>query len=282
MRTAVLDALAVLLPVACSGCGGADRSLCGTCLRALAPKPAAVHDSGAGPPVWASLDYSGVARAVLVAYKDGGRTDAVAPLAVAVRASVAAALASLPAVDRAAGVVLVTIPSTRAALRKRGYHPTAAALRRAGLAPARRSLTLKRQGSDQVGLTSRQRERNRTGSFVASQKLSGRLCLIVDDIVTSGATVREAARAIEAVGGRVVGAAAIAHTALRRAHRQTRDSRSEPSGDPPTLQVHIEAGGHYGSRKGVDDPPFVIRARDTSDQGGRNGHQHRRTKPGHH
>jgi hypothetical protein len=94
--------------------------------------------------------------------------------------------------------------------------------------------------------------------------------------------VREATRAIEAVGGRVVGVAAIAHTALRRPPRQTRASLSERSGDPPSLHVHFGARPHYGSRKGVDDPPFVIRARDTSDQGGRNGHQHRRTKPGHH
>jgi orotate phosphoribosyltransferase len=43
--------------------------------------------------------------------------------------------------------------------------------------------------------------------------------LIVDDIITSGATAREAIRAIEATGGRVVGVAAIAHTALRRINR---------------------------------------------------------------
>jgi predicted amidophosphoribosyltransferase len=284
IRGAVLDALAVLLPVTCSGCGRADRSLCSRCLNALTPRPAPVGDAGAGPPVWASLDYSGVARSVLVAYKDGGRTDAVAPLARALRASVAAALTAVPPPDRAGGVVLVTIPSTMAAFRKRGYHPTAAALRRAGLrpVPARRALRLERQGSDQAGLTAQQRKRNRAGSFAASPRLASRSCLIVDDIVTSGATVREAARAIEAVGGRVVGAAAIAHTALRRAHRQTGNSLSERSADTPPLPVHFGARRHYGSPKGVDDPPFVIRASDTSDQGGRNGHQHRRTKPGHH
>ncbi|MFF1878038.1 ComF family protein [Leifsonia sp. NPDC058230] len=284
VREAVLDAFAVLLPVSCSGCGRADRSLCPRCVTALSPRPVPVRDAGAGPPVWASLDYSGVARAVLIAYKDGGRTDAVAPLARALRASVAAALTAVPPPSRAGGVVLVTIPSTRAAFRRRGYHPTAAVLRRAGLSPraVRRALRLTRQGSDQAGLTGEQRMRNRAGSLVASPKLAARSCLIVDDIVTSGATVREAARAIEDVGGIVVGAAAIAHTALRRAHRQAGDSHSERPADPPRLPVHFDARRHYGSRKGVDDPPFVIRARDTSDQGGRNGHQHRRTKPGHH
>ncbi|MEO7017992.1 MAG: phosphoribosyltransferase family protein [Leifsonia sp.] len=221
LRDPVLDALAVLLPVECSGCGRPDRALCASCESALAPRPALVDDTGAAPPVWASLEYSGAPRAVLLAYKDRGRTDAMAALALALRASVAAALAAAPAHAVAGGVVLVPVPSTRAAFRKRGYHPTAAALRRAGLRPAapRRSLRLCRQGLDQAGLTAAERARNRAGSFVASPRLSGRACLIVDDIITSGATAREAIRAIEAAGGRVVGVAAIAHTALRRINR---------------------------------------------------------------
>ena len=279
-----LDALAVLLPVNCSGCGRPDRALCSRCRSALAPRPTRVDDTGAPSPIWASLDYSGAARAMLLAYKDRGRTDAAAVLAVALRASVAAALTAAPAHAVAGGVVLVTVPSTRAAFRKRGYHPTAAALRRAGLRPAAThgSLRLRRQGFDQAGLTAAERTRNRAGSFVASPRLAGRACLIVDDIVTSGATAREAIRAIDAVGGRVVGVAAIAHTALRRVQGRSPDLRSQRSADPPGLPVHFAARRHYGGPKGVDDSPFVIRASDTSDQGGRNGHQHHRTKPGHH
>ena len=283
LREPMLDALAVLLPVNCSGCGRPDRALCSRCVSALAPRPTRVGDIGAAP-VWASLDYSGTPRAMLLAYKERGRTDAVAALAVALRASVGAALAAAPADAVAGGVVLVTVPSTRAAFRKRGYHPTAAVLRRAGLRPVAtyRSLRLRRQGLDQAGLTAAQRARNRAGSFVASPRLAERPCLIVDDIVTSGATAREATRAIEAAGGRVVGVAAIAHTARRQVHTRSQDPRSQPSADPSGLPVHFVARQHYGGPKGVDDSPFVIRASDTSDQGGRNGHQHHRTKPGHH
>lgn len=218
LREAVLDALAVVLPVECSGCGDPDRALCRTCHRALRPRPQPVPDTGEGPAVWAALDYSGVTRAVLLAYKDRGRTDASGALAWALRASVSAAIAESSPTARAGGVVLVTIPSTRAAFRTRGYHPTAAVLRRAGLrsARSRRALRLLRQGADQAGLSAIERVGNRSGSFVASPALAGHACLIVDDIVTTGATIREAARAIEAVGGRVIGGAAIAHTALRR------------------------------------------------------------------
>jgi adenine/guanine phosphoribosyltransferase-like PRPP-binding protein len=51
--------------------------------------------------------------------------------------------------------------------------------------------------------------------MVASRRLHGRDCLVVDDILTTGATAREAIRAIDSAGGRVVGVAVIAHTERR-------------------------------------------------------------------
>jgi predicted amidophosphoribosyltransferase len=222
VREAVLDALAVLMPMTCSGCGADDRALCVACQAALVPHPKRIETQGPAPTVWAALNYTGVARAVILAYKDHGRTDASKALARALRAAVVAAISGCEPAGRAGGVVLVTIPSTRAAFRRRGYHPTAAVLRRAGLMPslARPPLRLARHTVDQAGLSASERAMNRIGSFAASPRLSGRACLLVDDIVTSGATVQEGARAIEAVGGVVIGAAAIAHTELRRAHRK--------------------------------------------------------------
>lgn len=220
IRASVLDAAAVLLPVACSGCGSPDRAVCAEC--ALALRPRAIVAEGSDPPVIAALDYEGVARRVLLAFKDGGRTDAAAALAVALRAAIVAAQAAgrldaSESRDARAALLPVVIPSTRAAFRRRGYHPTALILRRTRILvpPLWRALRLTRQTEDQAGLAAWQRAGNREGSLAASPRLRGRDCLIVDDIVTTGSTIREAARAITAAGGRVAGAVAVARTPLR-------------------------------------------------------------------
>ncbi|TFB97103.1 ComF family protein [Cryobacterium sp. MDB1-18-2] len=215
---AVLDAWAVLLPTACSGCGAPDRALCAAC-RALLVPAVRVTERG-GLRVWAGLDYAGVPRRVIASFKDGGRTDAAAALAPALLAAVVAALAAVesggPVESRGAaetGIRLVTIPSSRRAWRARGFLPVELLLRRAGLAPHR--VLTGRETADQVGLDRAARSRNRDGSLRALRSLTGVRCLLVDDIVTTGATVLEARRAILAAGGEVVGVAALAETRRR-------------------------------------------------------------------
>lgn len=211
VRDALLDAAAVLLPVRCAGCSAPDRSVCSACALRLEPRERT--RSVAGFTVCSALDYDDVPRAVLLAYKEAGRVDVASALGVALRAAVSAATAGSRAVP-----VPVLIPSTHTAWRRRGYHPTGMILSRSRgiLPPLWRALRLTRQTADQAGLASHARERNRAGSLLASARVSGRRCLLVDDIVTTGATLAEAARAIVAAGGVVVGAATIAQTPRRR------------------------------------------------------------------
>ena len=217
LRESVRDAAAVLLPVRCSGCGEPDRSLCSVCRRELTPRVSAA--TAGGVPLWSSLEYSGVPRRVLLAFKESGRVDAAPALGRALRAAIVEAqrASAVPAGRRADALLPVLIPSTAAARRKRGFHPSEMMLARACILvpPLWRALRLTRQTDDQAGLSSAGRAANRAGSLAASGRLRGRRCLIVDDIVTSGATLAEAARAIEAVGGLVVGAAAVARTPRR-------------------------------------------------------------------
>jgi predicted amidophosphoribosyltransferase len=215
---ALLDAYAIFAPTECSGCGAPDRALCPDCRLALVP---AAHPSlrEAGT-IWSGLDYAGVPRRVLGAFKDGGRTDAASALARPLRDAIRVAIETA---DPPAGSVrgellhLVTVPSSRAAWRTRGYHPVDLLLRRAGLNASR---VLRQTGEvlDQVGLDRASRAINRRGSLVAVRRLEGFRCVVVDDIVTTGATLLEASRAVTAAGGYVVGFATVAQTRRLSGH----------------------------------------------------------------
>ena len=207
---ALRDALALLLPVECAGCGVADRSLCSTCRTALVPE---VTSRLLSPTfrVWSGLEYEGVARAALLALKRDGRVDVARALAPALRSAVAA-------LDEEHGpappLTLVPVPGTRRAYRRRGFDPVTLLLRRARL-PAYRAFAAARPHAAQKTLDVEAREANLRDAFRVRRAVAGRQLLLIDDIVTSGATLREAARALTRAGGVVIGAAVVASTAKR-------------------------------------------------------------------
>lgn len=207
---AVLDALAVLMPVSCAACQHPDRSLCAACTGAL-QTAGLFHQYltvGAAPSieVVSALRYDETVRRIILSFKQNDRTDVAralaSPLAIAVRVMVAAAG------DR---VELAPVPSSRAAYRRRGYDPVLVLLRRAGFARGR-VLTVVANRAQQKKLGTLERLENVTGSMAAISTLAGRRFVIVDDVMTTGATISEAARAITAAGGVVVGAATLAFT----------------------------------------------------------------------
>jgi ComF family protein len=199
---ALLDALAALSPIDCAGCGNADRSLCPDCRRAIEPAvtPRRLDD---GSTIFTSLRYEGVVRQALLALKESGRTDVVKPLAL----SLAPALARAVAI----GAEIVAVPTSRAAWRRRGYDPVALLARKAGYDLAR-VLVHERKTISQKTLSLGDRASNLHESMSARVSLAGRRFVLVDDILTTGATFAEAARAVRAAGGEVVGGAALAFT----------------------------------------------------------------------
>jgi ComF family protein len=210
MSTALADAWALVAPVDCAGCGAHDRALCRSCASALQSRPlrASLEVDGSMLPLVASIPYSGVARRALLALKHEGRTELAKPLALLLLAAVTTAW------QGSGAQLLVPVPGSRAAAARRGFGPVALIARRAGLAVTH-ALRPAAAGPEQKGLRLDQRLATDAGRWRASSRVSGRRVVLVDDVVTSGATLRAATRALRAAGAEVAGCAAIAAT-LRR------------------------------------------------------------------
>ena len=109
------------------------------------------------------------------------------------------------------GIHAVPIPTSRAAFRRRGYRVPDLLIARAGAEPWG---LLRPHGRhvDQRGLSVQERAQNVHGSLRVRQDGRGARVVIVDDVVTTGATFDEAARALTAAGFEVVSAVALAAT----------------------------------------------------------------------
>ena len=200
VRGALADALSLAFPTWCAGCDLPDAALCPSCRAQLTPQPR--RRSADGLEIWSGVSFEGVAARVVRAFKEDGRTG----LAVALAPALAAALAVWDP-----QVTVVPVPASRSSLRRRGYRPVELIARRAGVRP-RRLLLVSRNTRDQRGLARDARRANVAGSMRA-RDAAGMRVVIVDDVVTTGATLAEAARALRSAGAVVVGAATVAATA---------------------------------------------------------------------
>lgn len=114
---------------------------------------------------------------------------------------------------------LVAVPSSSKSFAKRGFVPAQVIANRLartlGLQTTSKSLWLTRTANDQAGLDQESRAENLVGAMKASIALSGKRVLLVDDIVTTGSSLIEAARAASVVGAQVVGFVTLAETILK-------------------------------------------------------------------
>jgi predicted amidophosphoribosyltransferase len=213
--------LDLVLPLECGGCGAPSTRWCPACERQLAVKADEPHlltpRVDPGVPVLSLGRYAGARREAIVAVKEHGRADLIAPLALALRAGLERlllwGLVGTP-------LTIVPAPTRRSAARRRGGDPVTR-MARAAIAGLRdvpdihvvQALRLRALVRDSVGLSSADRQRNIVGRVKIAKPIedTAKAVLVVDDIVTTGATASESVRVLQIAGAQVAAVLAIAN-----------------------------------------------------------------------
>jgi len=195
--------LELVFPRRCLGCGVPRQDLCRSCVKDLRLQN--FQSSCGSVPVFSSTQYGSKAGHVLLAAKEDGVKKADDIL-------LAALAHSLHCAIRASGIrpALVPIPHSKQALRRRGRNFVGEITDRLaameGL-PVRNIIRHNRSVSDQSLLDATSRLGNLSGAMSVIRHC-GRPCevFVVDDLITTGATVGEAVRTLEKGGFHVVAA----------------------------------------------------------------------------
>ncbi|GAB2855190.1 ComF family protein [Lentzea nigeriaca] len=188
-----MTALDLLLPSACAGCDRPGTACCVTCLDEFGP-PNRIQVPGVGPPVWTLAAYRGAARELVLAFKERGARALVAWFG----AIVAAALVGVGPPPW----TLVPAPSRRSAARARGGDHMLRIARAVQIANVAQVLRLAPGVSDSVGLTAGERRRNLEGRVEVHGRPPPGTTVLLDDVITTGATAAACVRALRRAGVR--------------------------------------------------------------------------------
>ena len=210
---AIADLLELLLPQRCAVCGTDAAALCERCQRAFTGS--VLRQPLVGEILaFSCAEWNAETAPALLGLKQRGRTSLAKPLGQALGRTLRTALAEA---GPAGPVAVVPIPSRAQSMRARGFKPVELLIRRAG-APVVPMLQFARRVADQRGLSREQRQANLAGAL----RMRGRVprgcagIVLVDDVITTGATLRAGAQALLDASVPVI--AAVSLLATRRRH----------------------------------------------------------------
>lgn len=219
------EAIEWLAPAVCEGCGLEGSALCNICAAAeIIPfgercwncatlSPGAItckrcRLTGSPKHVWVVTDYDGLAKILVQKYKFAPQRSASRPLA----RLMAEALLSFNSTEelKQSNYLIVSIPTASSRVRQRGFdHAALLAKRIAAQTHLSYSQPLRRIGqARQVGTKRIARLAQTKGSYVVHKPhdIIGRKILLIDDVVTTGATLQAASKVLRSAGAKQVDA----------------------------------------------------------------------------
>ena len=189
-----------IFPVFCLGCEKFNEFICFECAKAARINPEQKRE---GFSFHSSFRYEGLIAEALHRAKQQNQFGYIKVLA--------GLLGESLQMDK--NLCLVP-PSTSRAFRKRGFNPSFELAKLAGFNVSREILRI-RQTDYQQGLDSYSRQNNIENAFKVKKRGS---FFLFDDVVTTGATIREMRRAVEDAGGEVAGIFALCSTSPKGAN----------------------------------------------------------------
>lgn len=203
----------MLLAARCAACGASGPSPCSSCRGLLRP-PAPEPDPPGLPGLVAVLRYDGPARGLVARVKYGNHRQALGWLGEALAVQVEARLTEQGARHPSVPVVVTWAPTTDAHRRARGFDHgelLARLVARRLEAPCL-GLLRRQRGPAQTGRPEHQRRAGGPSFSIRRLPPPGAVVVLIDDVVTTGATLRGAVRALRGVGAGTVIPAALART----------------------------------------------------------------------